>query len=165
MGPAFCGKQHHISTWPVRLGWAGPGCQRTEPPFPGPRRQSHPGPSTTLPMTTNSCLDQTLPGPLVGRWEHQEGASQGRVDFRGHMPDPVAGPGVQGFLPTYHLNYSHPSTSRVDSRVAQPKLGTSIQCGPWRKVPSSFPLYQREIQTRVPCCSGSGGGVGLAPDY
>lgn len=39
LGPASSGKQHHISTWPVRPGLAGPGCQRNEPPFPGPRRK------------------------------------------------------------------------------------------------------------------------------
>lgn len=52
----------------MSLGRADPGCQRTKPPFPGPQRQSNPGPSATLPMSTGF-----LPGALEGRWEHQKG--------------------------------------------------------------------------------------------
>lgn len=105
-GPASSGKQHHISTWPVCLGWAGPGSQRNEPPFCWtPEGTPHPRLlSMALPTPTGSFLGQTtLPGTLEGevgipgKGMSGAGWACGGGPVGVCMPDPAPGLVAQAF--------------------------------------------------------------------
>lgn len=163
--PCLLEKQHHISTWPVRLGWAGPESQRNEPPSPGHRRQPPPTQAhPPLPMSAGSCLGQsTLPGTLGGGGGAPGRGTSGQMDLQGHVLDPEAGPVVRAFSKlSLFLGCSYPllPVSQSLKLCQAPRSAPPSQHGPRKKVLSSSHCTNDKSKAQVHSCPASQGPVG-----